>query len=118
MVVYKVMGHGLNRLLGLSKGNLSVASQRPFTISLATKPPLPSVISTLCIVVLKGILVEVDYHKQIHYLALKLPLTTNSNVISSSKAFPTNMGTSILEITVPPILIPRGCKIYRFSPSS
>jgi hypothetical protein len=26
------------------------------------------------------------------------------------------MGVFLLEITVPPILIPRGCQIYRFSP--
>ncbi|VAI53242.1 unnamed protein product [Triticum turgidum subsp. durum] len=80
-------------------GNLKVADLPSFAMSFATTPatlancpPLPHVISMLCMVVPKGI-------------ALK------------GRAFPIDIGTFVPEIIVSPIIAPLGCKIYLFSPS-
>ncbi|VAI42932.1 unnamed protein product [Triticum turgidum subsp. durum] len=81
-------------------GNLKVADLPSFAISFATAPaalancpPLPCVISMLCMAVPKGI-------------ALK------------GRAFPIDIGTFVPETIVSPIIAPLGCKIYLFSPSA
>ncbi|VAH75128.1 unnamed protein product [Triticum turgidum subsp. durum] len=80
-------------------GNLKVADLPSFAMSFATAPaalancpPLPRVISMLCMAVPKGI-------------ALK------------GRAFPIDIGTFVPETIVSPIIAPLGCKIYLFSPS-
>ncbi|VAI05271.1 unnamed protein product [Triticum turgidum subsp. durum] len=61
--------------------------------ALANCPPLPRVISMLCMAVPKGISVE-------------------------GMAFPIDIGTFVPETIVSLIIAPLGCKIYLFSPSS
>ncbi|VAH75127.1 unnamed protein product [Triticum turgidum subsp. durum] len=80
-------------------GNLKVADLPSFAMSFATAPaalancpPLPRVISMLCMAVPKGISVK-------------------------GRAFPIDIGTFVPETIVSPIIAPLGCKIYLFSPS-
>ncbi|KAG8502525.1 hypothetical protein CXB51_001169 [Gossypium anomalum] len=113
------------------EGNFKMTDLPSFAISFATAPaalvncpPLPSVISMLCMVVPKGISVTVD---SFFDRSIKTPSQT---VQVSSKAygfldvdddiytdgFISFLSTSVPKTMVSPIIAPLGCKIYLFSP--
>ncbi|KAJ1256103.1 hypothetical protein BS78_K083300, partial [Paspalum vaginatum] len=124
-------------------GNLNVANLPSFAISFATapaalgyRPPLPRVISMLCIALPKGILVEgrfrfCAYFKQFCLIHITISLEgfvvnligyfqlrkSIVQIALKSKAFPIDIGTFVPETIVSPIIAPLGCKIYLFSPS-
>ncbi|XAR66371.1 hypothetical protein NMG60_11012584, partial [Bertholletia excelsa] len=117
--------------------NFNVADFPSFAISFATAPaaltncpPLPSVISMLCMAVPKGISVEGRFRfcrclKQFCLLHITIFLDDRFlgfvvNLIGYfqlRRAFPIFIGTSVPETMVSPIIAPLGCKIYLFSPS-
>ncbi|KAB2024961.1 hypothetical protein ES319_D06G120800v1, partial [Gossypium barbadense] len=108
--------------------------------ALANCPPLPSVISMLCMAVPKGISVEGRFWfcrclKQFCLLHITISLDDQFldfvvNLIGSfqlrksivhtalkGRAFPIFIGTPVPETMVSLIIAPLGCKIYFFSPS-
>ncbi|KAM3353784.1 hypothetical protein ACQJBY_024763 [Aegilops geniculata] len=115
-------------------GNLKVADLPSFAMSFATAPaalancpPLPRVISMLCMAVPKGISVEVDSSflsknpfpncfvvNLIGYFQLRKSIVQTA---LKGRAFPIDIGTFVPETIVSPIIAPLGCKIYLFSPS-
>ncbi|PNT60815.1 hypothetical protein BRADI_5g05657v3 [Brachypodium distachyon] len=118
-------------------GNLKVADLPSFAISFATAPaalanwpPLPRVISMLCMAVPKGISVEGRFRfcacfKQFCLLHITISLDDRFlgfvvNLIGYfqlRRAFPIVIRTFVPETIVSPIIAPLGCKIYLFSPS-
>ncbi|VAI53262.1 unnamed protein product [Triticum turgidum subsp. durum] len=128
-------------------GNLKVADLPSFEMSFATTPatlancpPLPHVISMLCMAVPKGISVEGRFRfcecfKQFCLLHSTISLDDRfigfvvnligyfqlrKSIVQTAlkgRAFPIDIGTFVPEIIVSPIIAPLGCKIYLFSPS-
>ncbi|XBI60122.1 hypothetical protein VPH35_041082 [Triticum aestivum] len=117
-------------------GNLKVADLPSFAMSFATAPtalancpPLPRVISMLCMAVPKGISVEGRFRfcacfKQFCLLHITIslePIIFYEELLNSitccRRAFPIDIGTFVPETIVSPIIAPLGCKIYLFSPS-
>ncbi|PUZ69685.1 hypothetical protein GQ55_2G129800 [Panicum hallii var. hallii] len=100
-------------------GNLKVANLPSFAISFATAPdalancpPLPRVISMLCMAVPKGISVEGRFRFCACFNQFCL-----LHITISLEAFHIDIGTFVPETIVSPIIAPLGCKIYLFSPS-
>ncbi|VAI45860.1 unnamed protein product [Triticum turgidum subsp. durum] len=128
-------------------GNLKVADLPSSAMSFATAPaalancpPLPRVISMLCMAMPKGISVEGRFRfcvcfKQFCLLHITISLDDRflgfvvnligyfqlrKSIVQTAlkgRAFPIDIGTFVPETIVSPIIAPLGCKIYLFSPS-
>ncbi|KAI5000600.1 hypothetical protein ZWY2020_005189 [Hordeum vulgare] len=117
-------------------GNLKVADLPSFAMSfaitpavLANFPPIPRMISMLCMAVPKGISGHFQFCAFFKQFCL-LHITISPDLIGyfqlrksivqtalKGRAFPIDIGTFVPEAILSPIIAPLGCKIYLFSPS-